>query len=172
MKKTEVPQEILKCLIVSYSYTGNTQIIAQALANLTGGDWHEIFPRQPYPITFPALLATVQKQLARQFYPRLLTASPSPCSYPVVFAGAPNWCGTVAPPLKSWLAKNDLAGKIILPFYSHCGGTPCDFQKDIARLCPESDVRSPVGIVAGGRAAPEQELLRWIEENGLIIKNR
>ena len=34
--------------------------------------------------------------------------------------GKPNWCGTIAPPLASWLHKNDLSGKILLPFYSHC----------------------------------------------------
>ena len=123
-------------LIVSYSWSGNARQIAQALQAVTGGDWREIYPWQPYPAAFPELLAQVRREVQTGRYPRLLPGAPSARPYAVVFAGSPNWCGTIAPPLASWLSKNDLSGKIILPFCSHCGGAPCDFRRDIARLCP------------------------------------
>ena len=112
-----------KALIVSYSYTGHTHRIAQALCALTGGDWCEIYPWQPYPMAFPELLEQVQKEIQAGYHPRLLPGAASARGYSVIFVGSPNWCGHIAPPLAAWLAKNDLAGKVVLPFYSHCGGT-------------------------------------------------
>lgn len=109
-------------LIVSYSYSGNTHRIAQKIQSATDGDWCEIYPWQPYPMAFPELLEQVKKEVQAHYRPRLLPVSYSPHSYSVILAGTPNWCGTIAPPLASWLYKNDLSGKIILPFYSHCGG--------------------------------------------------
>ena len=121
-------------LIVSYSYSGHTHRIAQALCALTGGDWREIYPWQPYPMAFPELLDQVQKEVQTGYRPRLLPGAGNPKPYAVAFVGSPNWCGSIAPPLASWLAKNDLSGKIILPFYSHCGGVPCDFGREVTRL--------------------------------------
>ena len=93
-----------KPLIVSYSYAGHTHRIAQALSALTGGDWCEIYPWQPYPMAFPELLEQVEKEIQARYYPRLLTGAASAREYSVIFAGSPNWCGHIAPPLDSWLA--------------------------------------------------------------------
>ena len=133
-----------KPLIVSYSYTGHTHRIAQALRALTGGDLCEIYPWQPYPMAFPELLEQVQKEIQAGYHPRLLPGAASARGYSVIFVGSPNWCGHIAPPLAAWLAKNDLASKVVLPFYSHCGGVPCDFGRELARLCSKAEIRAPL----------------------------
>ena len=48
MKKEEMKST--RPLIVSYSYSGNTQRIAREIQAVTGGDWSEIYPWQPYPM--------------------------------------------------------------------------------------------------------------------------
>ena len=154
-------------LIVSYSYAGHRQRIARAIQAATGGDWCEIHLRQPYPAAFPELLAQVRHEVRIGIHPNLLPAGRSPRRYTVVFAGAPNWCGTIAPPLASWLSRNDLAGKIILPFYSHCGGVPCDFQRDIRRLCPRADVREALGVLDTAAADLPDLLGRWLARTGV-----
>lgn len=156
-----------KPLIISYSYTGHTHRAAQAIHALTEGDWCEIYPWQPYPMAFPELLDQVRKEVQTGYHPRLLPGFSNPKQYPVVFVGSPNWCGTIAPPLASWLAKNDLSGKIILPFYSHCGGVPCDFRREIARLCPKAEVREAMGIIEDDGADLPQILCEWLDKNGL-----
>ena len=156
-----------KPLIVSYSYSGHTHRIAQALCALTGGDWCEIYPWQPYPMAFPSLLRQVQKEIQTGYHPRLLPGAAGARAYAAVFVGSPNWCGHIAPPLAAWLAKNDLSGKVVLPFYSHCGGVPCDFGREIARLCPKAHVRTPLGVPEGAGADLPQALCSWLKENGL-----
>lgn len=155
-------------LIVSYSYSGNTHHIAQGIQTVTGGDWCEIYPWQPYPMAFPELLHQVKQEVESRYYPRLLPVSYSPRPYSMIFVGTPNWCGTIAPPLASWLRRNDLSGKIILPFYSHCGGVAGDLRQDIARLCPKADVREALGVIGSGGNDLTEPLRQWFTRTGLV----
>ena len=156
-------------LIVSYSYSGNTHRIAQKIHAAAGGDWCEIYPWQPYPMAFPELLRQVKGEVQSHYRPRLLPGTPSPHPYTIIFVGTPNWCGTIAPPLASWLYKNNLSGKIILPFYSHCGGVSGDLRQDIARLCPKADVREALGIIDDGGIKLGDMLRQWFIENRIKI---
>ncbi len=156
-------------LIVSYSYSGNTHQIAQELQGITGGDWCEIHPWQPYPMAFPELLEQVKQELHSGYHPRLLPGARSPRPYQVIFVGSPNWCGTIAPPLASWLYKNDLSGKVILPFYSHCGGVKGNLRGDIARLCPGADVREALGVLNDSSKNLRAILQNWLDKTGLMF---
>lgn len=151
-------------LIVSYSYAGHTHRIAREIQTLTGADWCEIYPWQPYPMAFPELLEQVRKEIQTGYHPRLLPGTSNPKPYPVIFAGSPNWCGHIAPPLASWLAKHDLSGKMIMPFYSHCGGVSCDFGREIARLCPGAKVREALGVLENPGADLPRILQDWIKK--------
>ena len=155
-------------LILSYSYSGNTHRIAKGIQELTGGDRYEIYPWQPYPMAFPELLRQVKEEVEHGYHPALLPGAPSPASYRVIFVGSPNWCGTIAPPLASWLYKNDLSGKLLLPFYSHCGGVKADFRKDIAKLCPKADVREPLEVIADGGGQLKEWIEKWLRENKIM----
>ena len=76
-------------LIVSYSYSGHTHRVAEALQQITGGDWCEIYPWQPYPAAFPELLSQARKEIQGHVRPRLLPVSIPPRPYPVIFVGTP-----------------------------------------------------------------------------------
>ncbi len=160
----------MRSLIVSYSYSGNTHRIAREIQTLTGGDWCEIYPWQPYPAAFPELLQQVKKEVSTQYHPRLLPPAYMPQPYPVIFVGSPNWCGTIAPPLASWLCKNDLSGKVILPFYSHCGGVPCDFRRNIIRLCPKADVREALSVLNNDDGRMREAA--WSKARKLVLSAR
>lgn len=162
---TEIDTSNLKnALIISYSYSGNTHQIAKTIQSLTGADWSEIYPWQPYPVEFPELLEQVQREVKNGYKPRLLPGSHSPQLYSVIFVGSPNWCGTIAPPLASWLSRHDLSGKIILPFYSHCGGVAGDLARNIAALCPKADVREALSVIGSGKDDLPIILTNWMNQ--------
>lgn len=150
-------------LIVSYSYTGHTRRVARALQQLTGGEWREIYPWQPYPMAFPALLRQVKAEIHAGRRPSLLPGAPSPQGYAAVCVGSPNWCGAIAPPMASWLSQHDWAGKKILPFYSHCGGVPCSMRQEVQRLCPGAQVTEALGVLdTAGPDALAAKLAVWL----------
>lgn len=153
-----------KALIVSYSYSGNIHEIARTLQSVTGADWCEIYPWQPYPVEFPELLQQVQRKVKHGYRPRLLPGAKSPRQYSTVFVGSPNWCGTIAPPLAAWLSGHALSGKRILPFYSHCGGVAGDLAGDITALCPKADVGPALGVIGKGKGNLSALLRDWIRQ--------
>lgn len=157
-----------RSLIISYSYSGHTHQIAGDLQKVTGGDWREIYPWQPYPMAFPALLTQARREIRGHYRPGLLPVSRTPQAYPVIFVGSPNWCGTLAPPVASWLCRQDLFGKLVLPFYAHCGGVPCDLRRDILALCPKADVREALGILDGEGPGAKEQIRRWLIRAGLV----
>ena len=56
------------------------------------------------------------------------------------------------------------------------GGVPCDFAREIARLCPRAEVREPLGVledlgVLGDGGEALWEFLReWLGRNGLPVQ--
>lgn len=154
-------------LIVCYSYSGNTLALAQAIRQRTGGVLTQVYPCQPYPTQFAELLAQVRRELWGRHYPRLLPVSEPPEGYDVIFAGTPNWCGTVAPPLASYLRQHGgLAGKTVLPFYSHCGGEAGDLAAAIRALCPRAQV-GPVFAATPGAPDLDAALDAWLAACGV-----
>lgn len=169
-QKRLIEMNTSKALIVSYSYSGHTHQIARAIQTLTGADWCELHPWQPYPVEFPALLRQVRQETKTGYRPRLLPGALSPQDYPVIFVGSPNWCGTIAPPLAAWLAGKDWSGKVVFPFYSHCGGALGNIRADIAALCPGAEVREALGILQVGQTNLLQEIQSWLETAGIPLQ--
>lgn len=151
-------------LIVCYSYSGNTYQAAREIQNQTGGVLCEIYPRQPYPMIFTKLLEQVRKEIESGFRPHLFPIGEEASDYQTVFIGTPNWCGTIAPPVSSWLSQTNLAGKTVAPFYTHYGGGQGNIEADIRSLCPQAAVKRGISIINdGGTGLPEQIAL-WIEK--------
>ena len=103
-----------------------------------------------------------KKEIERRYLPRLLPISHPSRAYPVISVGSPNWCGTVAPPLASWLCHNSLSGKLILPFYSHCDGVPCDLRRGIQALCPKAEVRKALGVLDRETGDADENIQQWL----------
>lgn len=69
--------------------------------------------------------------------------------------------------MAAWLAGKDWSGKLVFPFYSHCGGAVGNIRSDIAALCPGANVRDALGILQVGPTHLPQEIQRWLEAAGI-----
>lgn len=153
-----------KILVVCYSYSGKTRRIAEMIEKLTGGRLSRIYPRQPYPSDFEQLLSQVKKENETGALPALLPVTESADKYDIVFAGSPNWCGTIAPPLAAWLKENDMAGKTLLPFFSHCGGEDKGMEQAVRNFCPAAKAGSSLYVLENGRQDLQDLVQKWLEE--------
>ena len=120
-------------------------------------------------MSFPELLAQVKREIRIKQKPQLLETTVSPKHYDLIFAGSPNWCGTIAPPLYAWLSRNAFSGKVILPFGSHCGGGKGDMQGDVGKICPKADVRQSLCLGGDGGPQLEQQVSRCLAEQRLTL---
>ncbi len=151
-------------LIVCYSYSGKTRKIAEMIQKQTGGRLNRIYPRQPYPADFERHLVQVKEEIRTGEKPSLLPVNENADSYDIIFAGSPNWCGTIAPPLASWLNENDLTGKLLLPFFSHCGGAEKELEQAIRDLCPTASVGNSLYVLGDGGRNLQNIIQTWLKQ--------
>ena len=157
-------------LIVCYSYSGKTRRIAEMIQKQTGGRLSRIYPRQPYPSDFETLLLQVKEEIRTGKKIWLLPVDENADKYDVVFVGTPNWCGTIAPPMASWLGENDLTGKTVLPFFSHCGGEDKGMEQAVRDLCPTAKVGSSLYVLENGSEDLHDMIQTWLKQEKVFTK--
>lgn len=154
-----------KSIVVYYSASGNTKIVAEKIQKATGADIQEIKPVSAYTESYNELLneakREIQKGVKRPIYPLDLS------SYDVIYIGSPVWWGTVAPPLMTLIDENNLAGKIIAPFVTHGGGGKGHSDRDLEKACSDSRVTETLEIYGSGGRGAEKEIEKWLKEINL-----
>ena len=154
-------------LVVYFSRTGNTRKIANLIHQEVGGTIHELRPAKPYPEAYDAVVDQAGKEIQAGYKPALQSAVEHIASYDTIFVGSPNWWSTIAPPVATFLAEYDLAGKTIVPFCTHGGGGLARIGRDIARLCPQSTLLSALAINGSGAGNAQARVSAWLSEVGI-----
>lgn len=153
-------------LIAHYSWSGNTRKIAGLIGSKTGGTLFEIEPAQPYVANYNAVVAQAKEEIKVGFKPEL-KAIPEITSYPVIFLGTPIWWYTMAPPLAAFIDRFNMVNKVVVPFYTHGGGGGGSFEKDIAKMCPDSTVKAGFGVYNSGGRETLSQIGSWLNSIGL-----
>lgn len=152
-----------KTLIVYYSLSGNTRKVAEEIQKLTGGDIFAIQTEETYPEDYSSLTALVKEQIKENYRPKLKDNVKNLAQYDVVFLGSPNWWGTIAPAVSSFLAANDLSGKTVIPFITHGSGGVQNTVKTITEQCRGCKISSDPWVVQG---AGISGLQNWLKKVG------
>ena len=155
----------MKALIVYYSYSSHTKHLAEQIARETGGDLLELIPETPYPAEYRMVVEQAKQELQAGIHPALKTPVPDLSGYDTVFVGTPNWCGSAAPPLLTFLEKADLTGKRVAPFCTHGGGGSGRIDGVLQAACPGAQVLPTLAVSAS--ASLESEVKGWLERLGL-----
>lgn len=156
-----------KILIAFYSRSGNTRAAARQIQQGIGGDLFEIKTVKPYPRDHRDCAKFAKKELETKSMPAL-TGVPDISGYRIIFIGSPNWWGTLATPVYSFIRELDLSGKIIVPFFTHGGGGMQNCETDMKAACKLSKGESVLKAFTcsgGSTASVLPELLKWAEES-------
>lgn len=141
---------------------GNTQIAAEELASLTGGDLFHIEPVQPYSKDYNECIAQAQEDQRRDARPELKVWPEDLERYDTIYLGYPNYWGTMPMPVFTFLERCKLAGKTICPFCTHEGSGLGHSEADICRLCPDATVEAGLAIQGSHVKEAEPVLRTWL----------
>ena len=117
----------MKCAVVYFSWSpaGNTRFAAQTIAKKSGADIFEIKAEKPYNGDFQKCCDEAKPEcLGKTLRPIKPIEGLDLAKYDLVFVGTPNWWGTMAPPVRTWVSqsKDALKGKKVCLFQTHGGG--------------------------------------------------
>ena len=157
-----------KILVVYFSHSGNTRVLAQQIRDATGGSIYEIQTVKDYPSDYQTVVDQAKREINSNYKPVLKTKIRNIESFDVIFIGSPNWWSTIAPPVATFLTEYNLEGKTLVPFMTHGGGGMGHSVSDIKKLCPTSTVLE--GLPINGRLVrrAEDDVTHWLREIKMI----
>ena len=159
-----------KTLVVYYSATGNTEQVANYIANITGGDLFELEPVEPY--TSDDLDWTNDNsRVSQEYYDESLRDVELVAdtvdnwdSYDTIFIGYPIWWGIAAWPTDGFVEANDFTGKTVIPFCTSSSSGLGESGQLLAELAGTGDWQEGMRFRSSASEADVQE---WIDSLSL-----
>lgn len=125
-------------LVVYFSRTGNTRVIARQIERATSADIFEITPVVPYPDDYEQTVTQARRETNEGFRPDLQASVNNIDRYGTIHLGFPIWGMTAPPVIRAFVAAHDLRGKTIVPFITHGGYGVCSSLSVLAEHAPEA----------------------------------
>ena len=161
------PEEDGGTLIAYFSWSGNTEQVAQLIQEATGGDLFEIVPATPYTDDYDELLDIARQEQSDGARPELAAQVENWGRYDTVFVGYPNWWSDAPMAVYTFLESYDWTGKTLVPFNTSASG---GFGRSLDNL-PESAAGATIleGLSFTERTLgdAQSEVPAWLDGLGL-----
>ena len=154
-------------LIVYFSWSGNTESVANEIQAQTGGDIFEIVPAEPYTDDYDALLDLAQEEQANGARPAIAETVENFEQYDTVYFGFPNWWGDMPMILYTFLDEYDFSGKTIAPFVTSGGSGFSGTISTIESLEPDAAVTEGLSLGSSESGDPADAVSEWLAAIGL-----
>ena len=157
-------------LVVYYSATGNTENVANIIAETTGGDLFELEPVEPYTdedLNYSDENSRVSREHEDESLRDVELASTTVDnwdSYDTVFIGYPIWWGIAAWPVDSFVENNDFTGKTVIPFATSASSGLGESGQLLADMAGTGDWQEGMRFRSSVDEADVQE---WVNGLGL-----
>lgn len=155
-----------KAMVVYFSYTGHTRLLAEQIQEMTDIDIFELEPAVPYSKDYKTVEQQGKKEVDEGYRPKLKAQIPNLASYDVIFVGTPIWWYTVSPVIASFLSEPALAGKTIVPFCTHGGYGAGHSLEDIKKIAIKSTVLDELVLEGSDKGYDKEAILSWLRKTG------
>lgn len=143
---------------------GNTEIVAEMIAGLTGGDLFEVETVKTYPADYYECIEEAKAELRGKDRPELKAYTENLKEYDTIFVGYPNWWGTMPMAMFTFLEHYDLSGKRILPFCTNEGSGMGGSERDLKKVCKGAIVEEGLSIHGAEAANSRSKVGGWIKK--------
>ena len=159
-----------KTLVVYYSATGNTEAVANYIADATGGDLFELEPVEPYTdedLNYNDENSRVSQEYADESLRdvELVSATVEGFDeYENIFVGYPIWWQVAAWPVNQFIENNDFTGKTVIPFCTSASSGIGDSGQLLEEMAGTGE------WLEGERfqsSASEEDVVAWVDSLGL-----
>lgn len=165
--ETEAAADGSNALIVYFSWSGNTENVANAIADQTGADVFEIVPKEAYTSDYNALLDIATEEKESGARPAIAGSIEDIGRYDIIYVGYPNWWSDMPMILYTFFDSYDFSGKTIAPFCTSGGSGLSNTVNSIKELEPEADVLEGLHIGSSSASDPENAVSDWLGSLGL-----
>jgi flavodoxin len=150
---------------------GNTAVVADAIAEITGADKFEIKTVKAYPHAYRETTDIAKKEQQDNARPAIVGKPENLKDYNTIFLGYPIWWSDLPMAVYTFLENNDFNGKTIIPFCTSAGSYMTGKESRIADHAKGATVLNK-GLGLPGRMsqndpkAVKSEVEKWLKEIG------
>lgn len=155
-----------KVLVLFYSETGTTKMVAEEIQQQLGADIETIEAVEPYTGNFQETIQRGQREMQTGQLPALKPLTKKIADYEVIFLGYPIWFGTYAMPIATLVKEQNFAGKTIVPFCTFGSGGLNTSTDNLKKALPQANIVKGYGLRTARVSAAKKELDRFLKENG------
>nr|MBO6295180.1 NAD(P)H-dependent oxidoreductase [Schwartzia sp. (in: firmicutes)] len=162
-----------KVAVVYFSWSGNTRFAAETIAKKAGAALFEIKAETSYNSDFNKCCDEAKPEC---YGKKLRAIKPIEgldlAKYDVVFVGTPDWWGTMAPPVRTWVTRNKdaLKGKTVCIFQTHGGGGMERVGKEFAEVVGDAAKILPPKAFPGASVKSATKALEAFVTDRLAVK--
>jgi len=152
-----------RSLVVYFSRSGNTRVIAGVIQRSLHTDLFEIVPAKPYPEDYFQTVDEAKKQRDGGVKPALKSNVSNIDRYQTIYLGFPVWGTTVPPVVQSFLSTHDLTDKLLIPFITHGGYGSGNSEDILAGLAAGARREKPLVIECDQERKITETVTSWLE---------
>ncbi len=150
---------------VGFIEKGNTEIVAEYIADLVSGDMFKVEPLVPYAKDYKTCIEEA-KVRTREHNAPIKENVPDISSYDVIYVGSPIYWGGMPEELFTALKSLNFQGKVIRPFVTHEGSFLSSVPNQLKELCQGAKVLDGLAIVGSKVKDAKDEVAAWIKREG------
>lgn len=129
-----------------YVDVGNTEKVADIIAEATGAELFKIRQKVSYAANYNTCIRQAQEDLRKNIRPELVSLPDNLDKYDEIYLGYPNYWGDMPMAVYTFLEAFDWNGKTIYPFCTHEGSSLSGTERKIAKVCSGADVKKGLAV--------------------------
>ena len=145
-------------LVAYFSHMGNTEAVAEQIAEHTGGTLAQIQRAEDYA----DLQQEAEEEILQGVRPEITVSVDNVEEYDTIFVGYPIWWDEAPAMIATFLESYDFSGKTIVPFCTSTSDSIDNSLHIFSELCPEATLAE--GLTANDEAGIEP----WLQGLGLL----
>lgn len=154
-------------LVAYFSWSGNTQQMAEIIAQETGADLFEIATVTPYTDDYNTLLDIAQQEQGEDARPELNARVENWDSYDTIFVGYPNWWSDAPMAVYTFLESYDFTGKTVIPFNTSASGGFGRSLTGIEESAAGATILEGLDLTEGELGDAQNRVTTWLDSLGL-----
>ncbi len=150
---------------------GNTEIIAEMIADETDSDLFRIETARSYSVNdHRALLDEARTEQRENERPALKSDVQDFERYDTIYIGYPIWWGDIPMAVYTFIEGKNWSGKTVVPFCTHEGSGLSGTERSIRSSCRGADVLKGLSVrgrtAQTDRASARKEVQNWLRQIG------
>ena len=154
-------------LITYFSWSGNTEQVAQIIQQETGGDLFEIAPATAYTDDYNELLDIAQQEQSDDARPELAGQVENWEQYDTIFVGYPNWWSDAPMAVYTFVESYDWSGKTLVPFNTSASGGFGRSLSGLEESASGATILDGLSFTERTLGDAQSEVTTWLDELGL-----